>query len=106
MQKKPDLPDDFWQSLVDTERFGILLTIDEVKSWFDSIWPKYSSKYYKRHQRAIASWWSRAWESDIIEAQCRLKRIEDRKTVERMEARLPSREIGEIPDFFSEVDRT
>lgn len=109
MASKPQLPNDFWQALADVRPYGHELTIAEVKCWFDGIWPNYMARGYKKHRRAISSWWGRVYEDEIVKAQERCLALEDRTTVRRMEQRLPSRRaakksIGEIPDFLSRVE--
>lgn len=92
--------------LIDVEPHGLQPTIADAKSWFDMKWPAYEPRRYKNHRRAMGSWWSRINRRELELAIERRVRIEDRKTVERLEARLPSREVSDIPDFFEQVDRS
>jgi hypothetical protein len=101
------MDDEFWEALADVQPFGIEVTVDEVKSWFDTVWPHYASRHYQKHDRAIASWWSRVRERDVLEAQGRLSRMNNRDQINRMEARLPSTfKSSDIPDFFDGVNKS
>lgn len=103
---RPKLSKEYWQKLADTEPYGLKLTPEIVQSWFDHVWPQYSERRYTAHRRAIASWWSRVWESDIERAIERLQRIEERETIAVMEARLPKPLTNEeIPDFTLKIVR-
>ncbi len=101
--KKPELPREFWQKLADVEPYGLTLTPEQVESWFELVWPSYSERRYTAHRRAVASWWSRAYEGDIHRAIERLSRIQERDDISRMEARLPPAAPTNIPDVFLKV---
>lgn len=86
MGKKPRYPDEFWQELADANPLGAQCDIEDVKSWFDIVWPKYSARGYRRHKQAIASWWSRIYEDDLQRAKERRARLSEEAEVARLEA--------------------
>lgn len=102
--KKPELPREFWQMLADVKPHGLELTPEIVESWFDLKWPEYQTRGYKKHRRAIASWWARVWESEIELAIERLDKLNERTSIERLESRLPPPpDLESIPDFLKVV---
>ena len=102
--KKPVLDEEFWQKLADVQPFGIELEPHHVQSWFDTVWPQYSERHYKKHRKAIASWWSRCYEDDIHRAIERYDTLHDRESVQKMEDRLPPADhTDNVIDFFAKV---
>ncbi len=102
MTEKPVMKPEFWQMLADVRPFGHELEVADVKSWFDLNWPSYSTHGYQNHKRAIASWWGRVWEREVVEAIERRKTIEDLEETRMLERQLPDppENPGDVPNHF------
>lgn len=83
--EKPTFSPRFWRELAEACPFGPCEP-KLVESWFEIAWPAMKARGYRNHKRAVASWWSRIYESDLERAQQRLDAIEERGEREEMRA--------------------
>jgi len=109
MKEKPVMTPEFWAELAAIERYGLRTIAADVESWFDEVWPQYRERRYKLHARAIRSWYSRAYEDDVLSAIKRRETLSTREDVERLEEWARSRQPGEFAagdapiDYFSKL---
>ena len=106
--EKPVLKPAFWQHLAANNPIGMPLTEQDVRDWFDLKWITYAEHDYTRHRKAIASWWSRVREEEILQARERAERVRDEAAVASFVARFESAadDLSTLPpadslhDFF------
>ena len=86
--QKPTLPEEFLEELAEHNPIGMSVDSDDVRSWFDMVWLRFSTyKYTERGmRRAIISWWSRVREHEILAARDRLTRLRSDAENERLDA--------------------
>lgn len=85
MIRKPKLSPQFWADLAANNPLGYDLTAEDVEGWFDFVWLQYRERHYKRHQRAIISWWSRVRPEDIERARARMNEISGSAEAKRLQ---------------------
>jgi hypothetical protein len=107
MQKKqPRLDSSFWALLAEYNPHGLDLSADDVRAWFDFVWPQYAARRYSKHQRAITSWWSRARVWEVERAIARRDEIANQADNARLEkeAESESREANVVRiDHFAKL---
>lgn len=77
--EKPTLSPHLLAELAAHNPIGREIDPDVVASWFEIVWPLYRRRRYKRHDRAIAAWWSRVTLAEVRRAEERLERIVDER---------------------------
>jgi len=93
--RKPNFPPQFWQDLADNNPLGFDLSADDAKAWFDFVWLQYRERHYKRHRKAIVSWWSRLRPDDIDRARARMQEIRDTAEAKRLQEQGEAFERGQ-----------
>jgi hypothetical protein len=95
------MPQSFWEGLaaVAEARLGLRrLPWQAVQVWFEMKWPQYRARGYSKHERAIASWWARAWDNEVGEAVETWDRMEIERRAQVMRDRLADRPCADTPD--------
>ena len=93
---KPVLSPKFKRELANNNPIGMLLSEDDVQSWWDLVWLTFSTYGYTERGRrtAIIRWWSRVTEPEIERARARTERIQD----ETETAAIEERRLRVVPD--------
>lgn len=99
---RPVMSPAFWRDLAHFNPFGDPTISDQdVRDWFEWIWPVYRARRYKRHDRAIREWWQRANRRELERA---------RECGENLRARAEADAIGLLPpggpptvDYFAQL---
>lgn len=83
----PHLAPAFCRELARCNPWGrIDVTEDDVRSWFELVWPVFQTYNYSPRgvKRAVAQWWMRAREEELDRARERRRRIAEEQERLRM----------------------
>lgn len=98
---KPVLSPRFLRQLAAENPLGLPLTEQDVRDWWDYIWPVYRDRGYRDHKRAIKRWWQRVEGGELDRARERAHNLRVRAARQAIEAQ------GEpnVVDLYSRLQR-
>ncbi len=100
--EKPTFSPSFWLGLAVNNPLGRTdITEEDVRDWFDFVWPVYSehrrTRAKHRHKVRVARWWLRVKPEDIDRSRARAEALRRSAANRRFEKRISDSPYPSIP---------